>query len=84
MFELDKAAGGTAAILFVSGLLNCRIQAALADRRDRHPLPRGHQCSIEIIAQTVWFRLRFPLSLWIPGDRLTASVIIVSHQAIRL
>jgi len=39
LFELNKAAGGTAAILFVTGLLNCRIQPALADRRGRNPLP---------------------------------------------
>lgn len=50
--------------------------------RDR--LYRRHRFPAEVIAHAVWLYLRFPLSLRMVEDMLTARRIIVSHQTVRL
>ncbi len=50
----------------------------------RDPLYRRHRFPAEVIAQTAWLYLRFPLSLRMVEDLLAARGIIVSHQTVRL
>lgn len=55
----------------------CMTQAA------RDPLYRRHRFPAEVIADAVWLHLRFPLSLRMVEDLISARGIIVSHQTVR-
>lgn len=49
----------------------------------RDTLYRRHRFPAEVIAHAVWLYLRFPLSLRMVEDLLSARGIIVSHQTVR-
>lgn len=49
----------------------------------RDPLYRRHRFPAEVIAHVVWLYLRFPLSLRMVEDLLSARGIVVSHQTVR-
>lgn len=51
-------------------------------QRPRDLLYRRHRFLAEVIGHAVWFYLRFPLSLRMVEDLLTARGIIVSHQTV--
>ena len=44
------------------------------------PSYAGHQFPAEVISDAVWLYFRFPLSLHMVEDMLTARDIIVSHS----
>jgi putative transposase len=48
----------------------------------RDPLYRRHRFPAEVIAQAVWLYFRFPLSLRMVEDMLSARGITVTHQTI--
>ena len=50
----------------------------------RHSRYRGHRFPAEVIAHAVWLYYRFPLSLRMVEDLLTARGIIVSYETVRL
>lgn len=52
--------------------------------KDRDPLYRRHRFPADVIAHAVWLYFRFPLSLRMVEDLLSARGIIVSHQTVRL
>lgn len=49
----------------------------------RDPLYRRHRFPAEVIAHAVWLYLRFPLSLRMVEDLLSARGFAVSHQTVR-
>ena len=49
----------------------------------RDPLYRRHRFPDEVISYTVWLYFRFPLSLRMVEELLSARGIVVSHETIR-
>jgi putative transposase len=52
-------------------------------RTPRDPIYAGHRYPAEIISYAVWLYFRFPLSLRMVEEMLTARGISVTHETIR-